>query len=260
VQIPAAPPGFVKQAAPSLIANAPAAAPARASGAGANSSPANGLTTNEPQEAIVIADRSLPSQPPNSGHADMVERAKSPDFLMPVYKSPASEAAPTQAYNYSGTDLYGPNTRWTISAGGGLMRSVDQGHSWQDVSVVAGAIGAPVSAGASLESATKASHARVAQKDKADQSVHGSPTSAPLVFRAVAANGADVWAGGSTGQLYHSVDYGAHWARVVPFASGIVLTGDIVSLEFTDAQHGRVMTSMAQVWTTADGGTTWQKQ
>jgi len=39
-----------------------------------------------------------------------------------------------------------------------------------------------------------------------------------------------------------------------------VLTGDIVSLEFTDAQHGRVMTSMAQVWTTADGGTTWQKQ
>jgi photosystem II stability/assembly factor-like uncharacterized protein len=142
------------------------------------------------------------------------------------------------------------------------MRSVDQGHSWQDVSVVAGAIGVPVSAGASLESATKASHARVAQKEKADQSIRGAaaPASTPLVFRAVAANGADVWAGGSTGLLYHSVDYGAHWARVVPFASGIMLTGDIVSLEFTDAQHGRVMTSMAQVWTTADGGNTWQKQ
>jgi photosystem II stability/assembly factor-like uncharacterized protein len=79
-------------------------------------------------------------------------------------------------------------------------------------------------------------------------------------FRAVAANGADVWAGGSWGLLYHSLDAGNTWVRVLPQAGGNALSGDIVSLQFPDAQHGSVATSTSETWTTGDGGQTWQRR
>jgi photosystem II stability/assembly factor-like uncharacterized protein len=36
------------------------------------------------------------------------------------------------------------------------------------------------------------------------------------------------------------------------------LKGDIVTLSFPDAQHGRLETADHDVWTTNDGGKTWQ--
>jgi Carboxypeptidase regulatory-like domain/Photosynthesis system II assembly factor YCF48 len=80
------------------------------------------------------------------------------------------------------------------------------------------------------------------------------------VFRALAATGPEVWAGGSNSVLYHSLDAGAHWTRVLPSSAGTPLTGDITAVDFSDLQHGRVTTSAAEVWTTADDGQTWQKQ
>ena len=79
------------------------------------------------------------------------------------------------------------------------------------------------------------------------------------VFRAVAAFGNEVWAGGSAAMLYHSSDSGVHWARIIPFAGGAMLTGDISSIEFSDAQHGAITTSTGEVWRTADGGRTWRR-
>ncbi len=80
------------------------------------------------------------------------------------------------------------------------------------------------------------------------------------VFRALAATGSEVWAGGSNSVLYHSLDAGAHWTRVLPSSAGIELTGDITAVDFSDLQHGRITTSAPEVWTTADDGRTWQKQ
>jgi hypothetical protein len=80
------------------------------------------------------------------------------------------------------------------------------------------------------------------------------------VFRALAATGSEVWAGGSDAVLYHSLDAGAHWTRVLPSSPGTALTGDITAVDFSDLQHGRITTSTAEVWTTADDGQTWQKQ
>jgi len=47
---------------------------------------------------------------------------------------------------------------------------------------------------------------------------------------------------------------------VVPSSLGTSLSGDIVSLEFPDPQHGRVVTAAPEVWTTSDNGQTWQKR
>jgi photosystem II stability/assembly factor-like uncharacterized protein len=101
----------------------------------------------------------------------------------------------------------------------------------------------------------RSSLAKAKDSAKADKDGNGA-----MVFRAVAANGMEVWAGGSAGQLYHSTDSGNHWSKVVPSADGAVLTGDVVTLDFLNAQHGRVSTSTSEVWITSDDGLTWQKQ
>lgn len=134
---------------------------------------------------------------------------------------------------------------WSISSSGALQRSFDQGGTWQNVDVSARAdAGFQSFHGAAKQTATDAlkKNAQV------------------LVFRAVTANEADVWAGASGGLLYHSTDAGEHWTRVVPSSLGSSLSGDIVSLEFPDPQHGRVVTATPEVWTTADSGQSWQKQ
>jgi hypothetical protein len=114
--------------------------------------------------------------------------------------------------------------RWTISSVGTLQRSLDDGKTWQDINPAA-----------------------------------ASPNSVP-VFRAMAATGLEVWVGGSAGALYHTVDGGSGWTLVLPSAADEILTGDITSIQFPDAQHGSVATSAIEVWITVDGGQTWRKQ
>ena len=134
---------------------------------------------------------------------------------------------------------------WNVTSGGTLQRSFDQGTSWQDVDFESRS----ESSRASMRVAAKQSASDALKKDAQNPS-----------FRAVASNGPDVWAGAAGGFLYHSIDAGAHWLRVVPSFSGTSLSGDIVSLEFPDPQHGRVVTSAPEVWSTSDGGQTWLKQ
>ena len=142
--------------------------------------------------------------------------------------------------------------RWTITSAGGLACSFDQGKTWQDVDVNA----APAAGFASGAMATKAAPAK---EDYADKKVLKA-AAAPVIFRAVAALGPEVWAGGSNGALYHSTDAGGHWTQVVPSSDGTMISGDILVLDFPDAQHGKVTTSTSEVWITSDGGQTWQKQ
>lgn len=138
---------------------------------------------------------------------------------------------------------------WTISSAGVLQRSFDQGTTWQNVDVNSRADNAPQAYHGAAKEMPSDTLTDALKKDAS------SPT-----FRAVASNGPDVWAGASGGLLYHSTDAGAHWIRVVPSSSGTSLSGDIVSLEFPDPQHGRLVTSAPEVWTTSDAGQTWLKQ
>ncbi|MGC2058793.1 MAG: YCF48-related protein [Candidatus Sulfotelmatobacter sp.] len=146
--------------------------------------------------------------------------------------------------------------RWTVNASGVLQRSFDGGNTWENVNP---ALSAPPSAHSSTRTQPIAgpgvTNSLQAQNQKA-----GAAVDAGVVFRAVAASGQEVWAGGGSGVLYHTSDGGNHWIRVIPSVAGVGLTGDIVGIQFSDSQHGKISTSNAELWTTSDTGQTWQKQ
>ena len=79
-------------------------------------------------------------------------------------------------------------------------------------------------------------------------------------FRALSAQGMDVWVGGLAGVLYHSSDVGLHWTRIIPVAESSTLTGDILIIDFRDPLHGKLTTANRESWITADAGKTWQKE
>jgi photosystem II stability/assembly factor-like uncharacterized protein len=98
------------------------------------------------------------------------------------------------------------------------------------------------------------------QKEQAKKIRQKEQANPAVVFRAVAANGAEVWAGGAGAMLYHSLDSGDHWTHVLPSEANASLAGDVIGVEFSEPQHGRVVTSSGEIWLTADGGQTWHKQ
>jgi photosynthesis system II assembly factor YCF48-like protein/putative zinc finger protein len=171
-----------------------------------------------------------------------------------------AQQEPTAGRNFAQLSALSPSLqpRWTINASGGLQRSFDQGNTWQTVDVAANPASFSFTGGTSLEVVSKTSRAKAAKQKDTDKA--HKQDGATLTFRAVAATGSDVWAGGSPGVLYHSLDAGDHWTRIVPSAAGAILTGDVISLEFADPQHGTVSTSSSEVWTTTDDGQTWRKQ
>lgn len=84
------------------------------------------------------------------------------------------------------------------------------------------------------------------------------PVAADATLTAVAAMDSDIWVGGSHGSLYHSTDAGDHWTQVVPTTGGQSLTSNVIGIEFTDAVHGKITTADQEIWTTSDGGQSWQ--
>jgi len=210
-------------------------------------------STQQAQNTMVLRSESIPLQPSPGGTGGVVvNRAKEPGTLIvgsvQVPGGSMPQSAPTGAV---GSPMSVPSARWNINSTGSLQRSLDQGNTWEDVNV-----NAP-SAPASGMSYAVAKAAPMKEKDSSK--ILKRELIAPT-FRAVAANGADVWAGGSGGMLYHSTDSGANWTRVIPSSSGATLTGDVIALEFPDFIHGKISTSTPEVWITTDAGLTWQKQ
>jgi Carboxypeptidase regulatory-like domain/Photosynthesis system II assembly factor YCF48/Putative zinc-finger len=79
-------------------------------------------------------------------------------------------------------------------------------------------------------------------------------------FRSLCSVGTHVWVGGRAGALYHSADSGLTWTRLTPVSSGRKLGGDINQVNFSDPLNGEVGTTNSELWTTSDGGQTWNVQ
>jgi len=86
------------------------------------------------------------------------------------------------------------------------------------------------------------------------------PVSSQTIFRALSATGFDIWVGGAAGSLFHSSDAGQQWTQVRPVVNGEALRDDIIGVEFRDALHGKLTSSIQETWITSDAGQTWQKQ
>jgi len=234
---------------------------------------------NEIQDQLIQSEPGEAAQP-SAGKREAVVRAKptsaqaSPAGMAP---GPSLRAAPAPMKNLA-------TPRWTISANGALQRSVDEGKTWQDVNLAVvesmssnlvrrskieikpeatndSQTESKAGATTDVKTAAKSEPRSAAQPSKKSRNWGPAP-SANTVFRAlsVSSNAAEVWAGGSGGALYHTMDGGNLWARVVPSDGGIILTGDIISIQFSDPQNGVVTTSTPEVWTTNDAGQTWHRQ
>lgn len=80
-----------------------------------------------------------------------------------------------------------------------------------------------------------------------------------VFFKAVAETGSEVWAGGIGGALYHSVDDGRNWMKVMPSAGEQPLIADIVSIHATQRGAAELSTSNGERWMTVDGGQHWTR-
>jgi Photosynthesis system II assembly factor YCF48 len=246
------PPPWASQPA-SAFAGAPAASE------GMNQSqPAATKQTGLPgqdQEALSLPTQAMPLQPSEGGQGHTVERAKDPGTLVfGAAKVPGGSLSPPPAAGAS--PVAQSHASWMVT-GGGLERSLDQGKTWQSVDVNNSSV--PAGTEIALTAATPRPAAVTGGGLDAKKAT-ASTSAPPTVFRAVASNGAEVWAGGSNGALYHSADAGSNWERIVPSSAGKALTGDVVSLDFPDSRHGRVSTSTGEIWLTGDAGRNWQNQ
>jgi Photosynthesis system II assembly factor YCF48 len=74
----------------------------------------------------------------------------------------------------------------------------------------------------------------------------------------------DVWTGGQAGMLFHSSDGGVTWVQVKPSIASRTLTSDVTHIDVaSDAaslQQVVVSTNDNEIWSSADGGKTWEKK
>jgi hypothetical protein len=70
----------------------------------------------------------------------------------------------------------------------------------------------------------------------------------------------DVWAGGEAGTVFHSADGGVAWVRVQPSIKAQVLTSDVTRIDLRGPSEIAVSTSNNEIWSSADGGKTWEKK
>ncbi len=212
-------------------------------------------TTGQNQIAQNHAD--LPIQGRSFSDLNVV-KAKDPVPSQTAQNAPATPAIGSgMAMQTSSSLTIQASARWTVGPSGTLQRSFDDGNTWQTVDPSASLPGGMARAALNTRPGSEPTDQK--NQKKLNDTANAAPNPNPI-FRAVAALGPEVWAGASNGVLYHSSDGGNRWTLVTPSEPGAILTGDILSIQFADDQHGRIATSTAELWTTFDAGQTWHKQ
>jgi hypothetical protein len=175
---------------------------------------------------------------PSSGNA-LMARNDTPAYDAPAIEkakparqeneSEITKTAKKEEQSASGASM--EKVRWGIEAGV-LQRSLDGGQTWQIL--------------------LRSDH--------------------PLL--SYASRDTEVWAGGKAGALYHSSDAGLTWTQVQPSIHDEALRADITQIDLPkdDMQDNEplnglrrskqiaVSTNAGEIWSSADGGETWNKQ
>jgi Photosynthesis system II assembly factor YCF48 len=217
-----------------------------------------------PQNQIAQNQADLPLNGRNVTNLDVVKAKDADASAVHGSAGKQSVASPSMPLQTSPALMVRASPRWSISSAGALQRSFDGGNTWENVdpnlsSSFLMSESVTVNGAAPTKTDKKAEYRSAGSQDKKDQKAEAAQNLNP-VFRAVAASGLEVWAGGSAGMLFHTTDGGGIWIRVTPSSGGAILAGDIVNIQFSDKQHGRVTTSTPELWTTSDAGRTWEKQ
>ncbi len=76
---------------------------------------------------------------------------------------------------------------------------------------------------------------------------------------AISAAGADVWAGGAAGKLFHSVDGGGHWTAISVTDENFSLAEAITGIDARGASI-TLTTASGATWTTEDDGVHWRRR
>jgi hypothetical protein len=71
---------------------------------------------------------------------------------------------------------------------------------------------------------------------------------------------ADVWTGGQAGTLFHSANSGVTWVPVHPSFKGQALSAAVTHIDLRGPAEIAVSTNNNEVWSSADGGKTWEKK
>ncbi len=82
-------------------------------------------------------------------------------------------------------------------------------------------------------------------------------SAAPL---ALAGSGSEVWVGGEQGTLFHSIDNGTHWTRMIVTDGAHELKDSITAIEAPPAAKILRIKTHSASWFSLDQGRTWQKQ
>jgi hypothetical protein len=75
-----------------------------------------------------------------------------------------------------------------------------------------------------------------------------------------AAGGNEIWAGGKAGDLFHSANGGLTWSQVHPLAQSQSLSEDVTQITIYSPSRIVLLTSNNQMWSTTDGGKSWEKK
>jgi hypothetical protein len=114
---------------------------------------------------------------------------------------------------------------------------------------------APVSAQWSISPTGKVQRSEDGRKTWEDVQIADGVT-----FRVIAAAGRDVWAGGASGALYHSIDGGLTWNRVKVRTVDNQVTEAIVGIELRPPLGVNVTVASGQQWVSEDGGRQWRNK
>jgi hypothetical protein len=190
------------------------------------SSPQGTLMARSDAPAIEKAKPALQSQDTKASEAQPTsaqasEQQNSGTAVAPGLRLHADVISTAKLAPAASRALAQHNVIWTIT-GGVLQRSSDSGQSWQD--------------------ALRPNH--------------------PLLCSA--SRDKDIWTGGQAGTLFHSGNGGVTWVQVRPSIKDQQLSSDITHIDLPDDAHSPdkivVSTGSSEIWSSADGGTTWEKK